>query len=102
LQELFFKERRRRQAGRPSVPANDPDKMKVLFGTVMALVGTVFCFFRRCSFVLWVDICATAKAQPADIPESMGWWLRQQRDLLAMSADEAGSLSRNPNPKSEP
>jgi hypothetical protein len=39
LQELFFKERRRRQAGRPSVPANDPDKMKVLFGTVMALIG---------------------------------------------------------------
>ena len=36
-QELFFKERRRRQAGRPSVPANDPDKMKVLFGTVLAL-----------------------------------------------------------------
>ena len=58
--ELFFKERRRRQAGRPSVRPDDPDKMKVLFGT----------------------------AQPADIPESSAWWQRQQRDLLAMSADE--------------
>jgi len=30
-------------------------------------------------------------AQPADIPESVEWWKRQQRDLFAVS-DDALSL----------
>ena len=58
--ELFFKEKRRRQAGRPSAAADEPDALKKLFGV----------------------------AQPADIPESTAWWQRQQRDLLAMCAEE--------------
>jgi hypothetical protein len=46
--ELFFKEKKRRAAGRPSAPAGDPDAFKRLFGT----------------------------ASPADIPESSAWYAK--------------------------
>jgi len=75
------------------VPANDPDKMKVLFGTVLALVVSSAGCDCRPLLLLGIYPFLRAKAQPADIPESMGWWLRQQRDLLAMSADEARSFT---------
>ena len=58
--ELFFKNKRRRECGRPGASAVDEeDPMKRLFGT----------------------------AQPADIPESAEWWKRQQRDLFSISDD---------------
>ena len=59
--ELFFKNKRRRAAGRKGASsASDPDPIVRLFGT----------------------------AQPSDIPESSEWWKRQQRDLFAIT-DEA-------------
>jgi hypothetical protein len=58
--ELFFKNLRRRQAGRRGASAaDDPDPVVRLFGT----------------------------AQPGAIPESSEWWKRQQRDLFAISDD---------------
>lgn len=58
--ELFFKNKRRRECGRPGASAADEeDPIKRLFGT----------------------------AQPADIPESAEWWKRQQRDLFSISDD---------------
>jgi len=59
--ELFFKNRKRQEAGRQGASVvNDPDPIVRLFGT----------------------------AQPSDIPESTEWWKRQQRDLFAIT-DEA-------------
>ena len=56
--ELFFKNKKRREAGRAGASnPNDPDPIVRLFGT----------------------------AQPADIPESSEWWKRQQRDLFALT-----------------
>ena len=67
--ELFFKHKRRREQARPNLPAaNDPDAIRRLFGT----------------------------ASPADIPESTAWWHRQQKDLLALSADEELGIMQAP------
>ena len=57
--ELFFNNKKRRQAGKACAPDTEPDPYKRLFGT----------------------------AQPGDIPETSEWWKRQQRDLFAMSDD---------------
>jgi hypothetical protein len=58
--ELFFKQQRRQQAGQQDASLTDPDPITKLFGS----------------------------AQPADVPESRGWWQRQQKDLMAMSSEE--------------
>jgi len=55
--ELFFREKARRDAGRPSASRNEEDPYKRLFG----------------------------QRQPAEIPETTEWWQRQQKDLFALT-----------------
>ena len=58
--ELFFKNKKRQQSGRPGASAPDErEPLRRIFGT----------------------------AQPSDVPESSEWWKRQQRDLFAISDD---------------
>eukprot|EP00973_Karenia_brevis_P096384 12431531-Karenia_brevis.AAC.1 len=57
--ELFFKNKRRREGGRPTASAaEDTDPVTRFFGTT----------------------------QPTDIPETSEWWKRQQRDLFTASS----------------
>jgi len=63
--ELFFKNRKRQEAGRQGASdVSDPDPIVRLFGT----------------------------AQPSDIPESTEWWKRQSRDLFAITDEAEQSL----------
>ena len=73
--ELYFKNKRRREAGRKGASAaTEEDPIKRLYGV----------------------------AQPADIPESSEWWKRQQRDLFAMTNESELGLMQcvvtRPNP----
>ena len=62
---MFFKEKKRREQGRPSAAEGDPDNYLRLFGD----------------------------KQPRDIPETSAWWKAQQKNVCAISDDaEAGMM----------